>query len=66
MLPGFYRFKGTVSFSSAVRKVILTGVVVELTGFAPNVKVWFPQEDTSIPISECEGRWFGPLDVPSG
>lgn len=62
-LPGFYWFKGTVNFSSAAREVILA-TVVEVTGFAPNVKVWFPQKDTSIPIGACEGRWAGPLDPP--
>jgi hypothetical protein len=65
MLPGFYWFKGTVSFTVAAREVILARVV-ELAGFAPNVKVWFPQIDMPIPISECEGRWSGPLDLPSG
>jgi len=63
MLPGFYCFKETVIFTTAAHEVILA-TVIELTGFAPNVKVWFPQKDTPIPISECEGRWVGPLDVP--
>jgi len=62
-LPGFYWFKGTVSVSSAAREVILA-TVVELTGFPPNVKVWFPQKDLPIPISECEGRWAGPWTRP--
>ena len=65
LFPGFYWFKGTVNFTSATRQIILA-TVVELTGLVPNVKVWFPQKYVPIPISECEGRWFGPLDVPSG
>ncbi len=63
LLPGFYWFKGTVNFSSAVREVILP-TVVELTGFVSNAKVWFPQKALSIPIRECEGQWAGPLEVP--
>ncbi len=62
LLPGFH-FKGTVNFSSAVREVILP-TVIELTGFVSNAKVWFPQKDMPIPISECEGEWSGPLEVP--
>ena len=54
-IPGFYWFKGTVTFTSAARDIILA-TVVEVTGFAPNVKVWFPQKDMPIPICECEGR----------
>jgi hypothetical protein len=63
MLLGFYWFKGTVNLTSVAREVVLA-TVVELTSFAHNAKVWFPQKDTSIPISECEGRWSGPLEVP--
>ena len=55
MMPGFYWVKGTVNFISVARETILA-TVVELTGFAPNVKVWFPQKDMPIPICECEGR----------
>jgi hypothetical protein len=62
-LPGFYWFKGTVTFASTTHEVILA-TVIELTGFAPSVKVWFPQKDMPISISACEGRWSGPLEVP--
>lgn len=65
MLPGFYWFKRSVSLTSAAREVVLA-TVVGVTGFAPNVKIWFPQKDMPITISACEGRWSGPLDVPSG
>jgi len=62
-LPGFYWFKGTVTFTSATHEVILA-MVVELTGAVPYVKVWFPKKDVPIPIDACEGLWFGPLEVP--
>ena len=63
ILPGFYWFRGSVSFTAAAHEIIIA-TVVELTGFPPNVKVWFPQKDMPIPISECEGRWSGRLEVP--
>jgi hypothetical protein len=62
-LPGFYWFKGTVTFTSATHEVILA-MVVELTGSVPYVKVWFPKRDVPIPISACDGQWYGPLEVP--
>jgi hypothetical protein len=62
-LPGFYWFKGTVTFTSATHEVILA-MVVELTGAVPYVKVWFPKKDVPIPIDACDGQWYGPLEVP--
>ena len=63
ILSGFYWFEGTVCFTSSTHEIIVA-TVVKLTGLVPNLKVWFPQKDMPIPISECDGRWAGPLEVP--
>jgi hypothetical protein len=63
MTPGLYWFTGTLNRISGKREISLA-TVVELTGIAPNIHVWFHRVDTPVPIRECEGQWWGPLDVP--
>jgi hypothetical protein len=63
-LPGFYWFSGSAPAGQYRARGVVLATVVELTGVPPNIKVWFPQKDMPIPVSECEGQWVGPLEVP--
>ncbi|MEP6959104.1 MAG: hypothetical protein ABI980_10285 [Nitrospirota bacterium] len=63
MTPGLYWVTGTLNRSFGKREISLA-TVVELTGVAPNVRVWFHRVDTPVPVRECEGQWVGPLEVP--
>lgn len=62
-IPGLYWFTGTLNRISGKREISLA-TVVELTGVAPNVHVWFHRINTPVPIRECEGQWWGPLVAP--
>jgi len=65
MIPGLYWFTGTIHPKSGKREISVA-TVIELTGVAPHGHVWFHRVDAPVSISECEGQWWGPLDVPHG
>jgi hypothetical protein len=61
--PGFYWFKGNLTVKGRNREVILA-TVVEVGLVGDRFVVRFPRGEGPVPMSECDGRWDGPLEVP--
>ena len=61
--PGFYWFKGNLTGILRTREVILA-TVDEVGSVGDRFVVWFRRGEGPVPMSECDGRWDGPLEVP--
>jgi hypothetical protein len=62
-VSGLYWFKGSREGKLHNRELVLS-TVVEVTRVGDTDDVWFPRGESSVPISECDGWWAGPLEVP--
>ena len=61
--PGFYWFKGSLARPLKKPEVILA-TVVEVGTVGDRFVVWFPRGEGPVTISECDGQWDGPVEVP--
>jgi hypothetical protein len=64
--PGFaeyYWFKGSLAGKLTKREVLMA-TVVEVGTVGDRFVVWFPRGECPVPISECDGRWEGLVEVP--
>jgi len=65
-MPGFYWFKGGAPAGQYRAEEVMLSTVVELTLIGQTFVVWFPRWQDAFPLSDCDGRWAGPLEVPDG
>ena len=62
--PGFYWFKGLLEGNYGGRGVILSTVVDIASRDDQHFEVYFPQGESPVPLSGCNGQWAGPLTPP--
>ena len=61
--PGFYWFKGSLAGKGRDREVILA-TVAEVGMVGERFVVFFPRGEGPVLISQCDGQWDGPIEVP--
>lgn len=62
-LAGFFWFKGSLEGKLTNRQVVMA-TMVEVTRLDERFITWFPRGEDPVPLSDCQGRWVGPIEVP--
>ena len=62
-LAGFFWFKGSLEGKLTNRKVVMA-TMVEVTRLDERFITWFPRGEGPVSLSDCHGRWVGPIEVP--
>jgi len=63
-VPGFYWFNGSAPAGQYRARQVMLSTTVEITTVGQTFVVWFPRWQDAFPLSDCDGRWVGPLEIP--
>ena len=62
--PGLYWFKGSRLAGKYREPQVVLATVVEVARDGERLAVWFHRGPEAVPLSDCDGQWSEPLDVP--